>query len=128
MVILIAGVSFFVMRERPEVVFTRINDEEGTLILSNKTYRVRIADTEEKRAQGLSGVPSLKKDEGMLFIFPTEGLHSFWMKDMNFALDLVWIDSSWNVASTTKNATPESFPKLFYPPQPVQYVLEIPTP
>ena len=111
-------------------IFTRIDENKGTLTIvggsTSNTYRVKIADTEEERAQGLSGVPSLKKDEGMLFIFPKEGLHAFWMKDMNFALDLVWIDSSWNIASTTKNTTPESFPTFFSPPRPVQYVLEIP--
>ena len=114
------------------VVFTRINKDEGTLTIvgsrtPNTMYRVKIADTEEERSQGLSGVLSLKDDEGMLFLFPEEGYHTFWMKDMHFPLDLVWIDSSWNIVSTTKNATPESYPTLFSPPRPVQYVLEIPS-
>lgn len=114
------------------VVFARNSANEGTVSIvggrtSNTTYRVTIADTEEERAQGLSGVVSLKADEGMLFMFPKADYYGFWMKDMHFPLDFVWIDSSWHIVGTTKNVSPSSYPSSFYPPRPAQYVLEIPS-
>jgi uncharacterized membrane protein (UPF0127 family) len=37
--------------------------------INDKTYKVKIADTEELQEKGLQGIESLKEDEGMLFIF-----------------------------------------------------------
>lgn len=50
-----------------------------------------VADTREKRSQGLMFRKRLAPDEGMLFIFEEEEKHSFWMKNMNFSLDIIWI-------------------------------------
>src|SRR5947208_11440214 len=44
------------------------------------------------RSRGLQGKEGLKKNEGMLFIFEQDGLHRFWMKDMKFPIDIIWID------------------------------------
>lgn len=62
----------------------------------------------------------------MLFIFETPGQHGFWMKDMNFSIDIVWIDENLQIVGIDKNIAPETFPNIFYPNQLVKYVLEIP--
>lgn len=54
--------------------------------------RLEIADDDAERLQGLSGRESLDDDAGMLFVFEGEGIYPFWMKDMRFPLDMVWID------------------------------------
>jgi uncharacterized membrane protein (UPF0127 family) len=86
---------------------------------------VNIADTVELREQGLSGTTSLPKGTGKLFIFDTPGVYGFWMKGMHYPIDIVWIDESWRVVGLTTNATPESYPTIFYPPASVRYVLEL---
>ncbi|MEN8183369.1 MAG: DUF192 domain-containing protein, partial [Myxococcota bacterium] len=53
--------------------------------------QVELANTLEKRERGLSGRPSLDPDRGMLFLFAEPGFPGFWMPDMRFDLDLVWI-------------------------------------
>ncbi len=84
-----------------------------------------IARTPSTRERGLSGIPSFDEDEGMLFIFPEPGVYAFWMKDMNFAIDIVWISSDRRVVGVTENISPETYPETFGPPQKVQFVLEV---
>lgn len=61
----------------------------------------------------------------MLFVFDRADYHSFWMKDMNFAIDIIWIDESKKIIDITRNAEPESYPNIFKPRLPVRYVLEV---
>lgn len=61
----------------------------------------------------------------MLFVFAEAEQYSFWMKDMNYPIDIVWIDANRQVVAITENATPESYPLKFTPPVPVKYVLEV---
>lgn len=84
-----------------------------------------IADTPEKRALGLSGREELRENEGMIFIFPEEGHRQFWMKEMNFALDIIWLGEDKKVIDITKGARPESYPERFSPSMPAKYVLEV---
>lgn len=61
------------------------------LQVGNVFVWVKIAKTDEQKRQGLSGVKFLAEDEGMLFVYDKPALWSFWMKDMNFPLDFIWI-------------------------------------
>lgn len=91
----------------------------------NNTYiSVEIADDITSRTRGLSGRALLSKGSGLLFIFNNPDKYAFWMKDMNFPIDIIWIDSDWKVIDITENISPETFPKLFMPSSPAQYVLE----
>lgn len=94
------------------------------LIIKNIKLPVLIADTAEKRTKGLSGRPGLGANEGMFFIFDMPEHYSFWMKEMNFPIDIIWINSSFKIVDITKNVVPESYPNSFSPGVPVKYVLE----
>lgn len=52
---------------------------------------VEVRDSEQERRQGLSGKEKLQEDEGMLFVFESPAKYEFWMKEMKFDLDMVWI-------------------------------------
>lgn len=95
-----------------------------TLQISGKMLKVEVAATEAAREQGLSGRAGLEAGHGMLFIFPESGLYGFWMKDMKFPIDVVWLDEDKKVIDIARNLQPSSFPQVFYPPVPVKYVLE----
>lgn len=114
-----------VLTSTDSVVLERSGTDSGIVTIGSKKYTVKIAETPSDRARGLSGREKLNADEGMLFIFPEDGIYPFWMKDMRFAIDIIWIDASWNVVAITKNARPESFPALFTTPSKIRYVLEI---
>lgn len=97
-----------------------------TLTIGDTTLLVEISDDAQKRAQGLSGRTSLQSNTGMLFLFEEAFLASFWMKDMNFALDFLWIrdgvvvDITENVPAPTGDDLP-----TYSPNQPVDMVLEV---
>ncbi len=91
------------------------------------TVQVSVADTEREREQGLSGTKRLPEGVGKLFVFDTPALYGFWMKNMRYPIDIVWIDDAWQVAGITRDVAPETYPSVFYPPKPVVYVLELPS-
>ena len=61
----------------------------------------------------------------MLFVFDHPAQYPFWMKDMNFPIDIIWIDENLKVIFIKKNAVPESYPEVFTSPQNSKYVLEV---
>ena len=67
---------------------------------------VKIAQTSADKKQGLSGVKKLDKNEGMLFVLADKQKPVFWMKDMNFALDAIWISNNKVVDLTENIAAP----------------------
>jgi uncharacterized membrane protein (UPF0127 family) len=78
------------------------------------------------REKGLSGRAELGRDEGMLFVFEKSGYYGFWMKDMNFSIDIVWISEDKEVVDISEDLAPETYPDISYPREEVKYVLELP--
>ncbi|MCH7712782.1 MAG: DUF192 domain-containing protein, partial [Chloroflexi bacterium] len=101
------------------------------VIVGGTAFDIELAETPEKRTQGLSGRDSLAPGAGMLFIHDDEKRYTFWMKDMRFPLDMLWIDADCTVAGISAQVPPpepgqsdRSLP-LFSPETPVLHVLEI---
>jgi hypothetical protein len=76
------------------------------LSIDSATFTVEIASTALEQTRGLSFRPSLGANDGMLFIFTTGSVQSFWMKDMNFPLDMIWISGN-TVVGFAQNAPAE---------------------
>ena len=93
--------------------------------IGSTTIQAELVRTPDKRRQGLSGRTSLAPKHGMLFIFDEPQDLSFWMKDMYFPIDMIWIGADKTVVGITDNVRPTSYPKTFGPPEPAQYVLEV---
>jgi len=87
-------------------------------------YKVEIADNPVKRARGLMFRDHLASDQGMLFIFPDQKKHSFWMKNTPISLDIVFVNSNWEIIGIIENTTPESSKPLTID-KPSKYILEI---
>jgi uncharacterized membrane protein (UPF0127 family) len=96
-----------------------------TLLMPKGALDAEVADTAASRELGLSGRVKMGDDEGMLFIFDVPGRYGFWMKDMKFPLDIVWINQNGIVVDIERNLTPESYPKAFTNQSEATYVLEI---
>lgn len=99
----------------------------ATVVFQGVTIHVQIARTDTERQKGLSGTEGLKEKEGMLFIFNRPSKYGFWMPDMNYAIDIVWLDENFVVVDVKENATPESYPEVFRPRSEALYVLEVPS-
>jgi uncharacterized membrane protein (UPF0127 family) len=98
--------------------------ETKEIFIGNAKMDVEIADTSEKMARGLSGRDYVTENNGMLFVYNEPGIYSFWMKDMKFPLDIIWIEANGKIADITKSALPESYPKSFTSKEPAKYVIE----
>ncbi len=98
--------------------------------IGDQAYTVELASTVEEQALGLSNRDDLDENSGMLFPFTPAASVSFWMKDMRFAIDIVWIANG-KIVGIEKNApapltgTETQDLPTYRPPQPVDYVLEL---
>ncbi len=93
-------------------------------VFGEVSLRVEIATTTEARVRGLSGRPCIDNDYGMLFVFEDVGRHGIWMKDMLIPIDIFWLDDKRQVVSMVEHVSPDTYPHVFYPSAPAQYVLE----
>jgi|SRR3989344_930933 len=98
----------------------------STIQLKDEIVRVEIADTSEERERGLGGLEGLADDEGMLFVFDEDGRPAFWMKDMLFAIDILWISRDGAIVHIEENVAPETYPASFVPRSEARYVVELP--
>lgn len=108
-----------------------INDcwavEQSQVCFKDQCVAADVVDTPEGLQHGLSGREALLKDQGMLFVFESDDRHRFWMKDMKFDLDIIWIDQAGQVidlVSDLKPCTPLDCP-VYAPQQKARYVLEV---
>lgn len=86
---------------------------------------VEVAETGEQKVRGLSGRNCLGYAKGMLFTYDLSGDYCYWMKDMNFAIDMVWIDDEQKVVTIREGVAPNTYPQSFCPDRPARYVLEV---
>ena len=71
-------------------------------------FTVELAVTSKARQQGLMHRREMPRNVGMLFIFPSVGLQSFWMKDTLITLDILFLDTKGRVVHVHHNAQPRS--------------------
>jgi len=75
--------------------------------IGGKKFNLETASSLKDREAGLSGRENLCEDCGMLFLFDRKGKYSFWMKDMKFDLDIIWIFGN-EIVSLVKNISYEN--------------------
>lgn len=78
------------------------------VIIGNKTFLAEIADSVEERQTGLSNRDFLEQSSGMLFVYPDNAVGGFWMLDMRFPLDFIWIGKDCTVVDLTENVVVET--------------------
>lgn len=125
-----AGVQYFVVDGEEATVITTLPAGQGILNLGEHELIVEIADTDISRTQGLSGRTEIGAD-GMLFIFPQDTQPGFWMKDMQFDLDFIWIKDGKVVQVMTDIPKPDPGQPLtslptYMPDQLIDSMLEVP--
>jgi uncharacterized membrane protein (UPF0127 family) len=100
----------------------------GEVSIGENVFTVEMATTSIEEARGLSFRKSLADGTGMLFTFDP-GVQQFWMKDMNFPIDIIWVASG-KVAGFVEKAQPEPGVSLlnlqrYNSPDGVDKVLEV---
>ena len=103
--------------------------QKAAVLIGAHSFDAEIADTLTTRNKGLSGRPSLPPNSAMLFVFGIPGAYGFWMKDMRFPIDIVWMRKG-KIIGFAENVQPEPGKNIlrlqsYYPPSAVDRVLEI---
>jgi uncharacterized membrane protein (UPF0127 family) len=126
-VLVIAGVFIFY-----HVVFSGTNPPlpKSTVKIGNTIFSVELATTMAQQTKGLSGRAGLAPNDGMLFLFGSPSVQNFWMKGMDFAIDIIWIGNG-KVLGFVQGAEPQlGMPmwglKIYSSPKNVDAVLEVP--
>jgi uncharacterized membrane protein (UPF0127 family) len=107
-----------------EVSWETIYPNTKPMQIGSTSVLASVAESWTQRIRGLSGTPYLPEDVVKLFIFDSSGYHSIWMKDMNYAIDIIWVSEQGLIVHTVAGATPESYPAMFVPDVPAKYVIE----
>ncbi len=125
--ILAIGSAFLLLysRNQPQVTTSFNSAQKASITIGTTTIYADIANTSEERERGLGGRPFIKDNEGMLFVFDNPDFYTFWMKDMVFPIDIIWLDKEFRVVDVTENVLPSSFPEAFKPSYKALYVLEV---
>lgn len=94
------------------------------------TFNVFVADGPVERTLGLGGTAKLEGNEGMIFLYDEADTYEFWMKEVNYPLDIIWLNDL-EVVDITENvqpediATPDSDYRHYAPVVPANAVLEV---
>ena len=136
-ILLLTGIFFIVRQGEPDssVAYDSLQENiknvlpplQPSVELGGVRIRAELATSSAAIQKGLSGRAALEADAGMLFIFPQADRYRFWMPDMHFPLDIIWIyngiitDMDEDVSDTFDPAHPD----FYSPSSPVHYVLEV---
>ena len=96
----------------------------ATISIKGHTLGVELATTPKARVCGLSNRLKLLENHGMLFIYPTLGPRTFWMKDTHIPLSIAFFDDSGRILSI-HHMTPRQIDERYRSLQPVRYALEV---
>ncbi len=100
----------------------------STVTIDGHVFTVEVARSEQQKVQGLGNRDSIAQDRGMVFLFDTPDYYGFWMKQMRFALDIIYFQNN-KIVTMVQNAQPpvnQSInPQIFKPAAPSNIVLEI---
>lgn len=126
LVVLLGAIFFFTrqyLSDNPGGFFGQNN----TATIGDQKISLIVADTQEEREQGLSGKESLGENEGMLFSFDRPGYYGFWMRDMQFPIDIVFLDGEEVVTVYENVPVPSEGEALsvYKPEAPADRVLEL---
>jgi uncharacterized protein len=121
-------VGFFLISQSFKNKIPQIPENIKYVNIAGQNIKVDLALTGSEQEQGLSGREGLKDNEGMLFVFAKPGEYSFWMKDMKFPIDIIWLSEGLKVIYIKDNALPELYPETYRPVSndgDAKYVLEV---
>lgn len=91
--------------------------------IGSKSYVAEVASTPAAQQQGLSDRTSFSSRQAMLFSYARSQQLCFWMKNMYFSLDIIWLDGNHQVVKIQHNVSPKTFPQAFCAQ--AQYVVEL---
>jgi uncharacterized membrane protein (UPF0127 family) len=123
-IVLLGGAYFLAISGKSTERQTQTTKSSCAINLDNRCIELERADTNARRIKGLSDRKSMDTYQGMLFVFDHAQEQCFWMKDMHFALDMVFVDNNKKIVKIDKNISPDTYPQN-YCADGARYVIEL---
>jgi uncharacterized membrane protein (UPF0127 family) len=98
---------------------------DTTIKIGSNYINAEVPQNAQKKEIGLGGRSCIGADQGMLFVFSEPGNYDFWMKDMKFPIDIVWLNENKITVGVSANISPATYPKTFTSDKPAKYILEL---
>ena len=131
LIALIFVASIFLAVRSVVTLVSSFSGETERVRVGDDIFSVRVSDTESEREKGLSGSAPLEKNEGMLFVYDSPVIPTFWMKDMKFPIDIIWISKGrvvgWVTDLDPQRGASDSELRRYLPGQPIDSALEVPS-
>jgi len=101
--------------------------QQSQVCFRNHCFEVELAVDRDEKIKGLMFREDLNRDKGMLFVYNKEDVYPFWMKNMKFPIDIIWINKEKEVVFISPEAEPcsEEECSIIDPETKAKYVLEI---
>lgn len=106
-------------------IYNRAAEPQTRVRIGDAVFAAEVAQTDAERQKGLSGRRALPENSAMLFKYEESGHHGIWMKDMHIDIDIVWLNEDQKVVYIVKNASPDTYPRVFRPEKLAKYILEM---
>ena len=123
--IVIFASFFFGTPARSQPVTQFVSGHSYAMVIDGRDFPLEIADTPDLQHEGLSGRADLPSDSGMLFVMKNPQYVGIWMKDMQFPLDIIWLNADREIVTIERGVSPATYPEVFYPADLSQYVIEM---
>ncbi|MBI2621925.1 MAG: DUF192 domain-containing protein [Candidatus Levybacteria bacterium] len=105
-----------------------LSKQTTKVLVNDQSFSVSVAKTEKEKQIGLSKTTEINENQGMLFIFDEPDYYSFWMKDMKFPIDIIYINGD-KIVTVIDNAKPpvngDGVLEVYQPEDQSDKVLEI---
>ncbi len=105
LLLIAAGALFFTQKYLKEGGKLSFIKSASTVTIGDHNFKVTVAASREEREIGLSKTKSLSQDQGMIFLFEKPDYHSFWMKNMKFPIDIIYINKD-TIVTIKNNVKP----------------------
>ena len=94
--------------------YAKLQDRgQDGLLIKGTHFQTEVMTSDADMARGLSGRDSIGSNNAMVFDFAKSSNQCFWMKDMKFPIDMVWVDEVGKVTATERNVQPSTYPENF---------------
>lgn len=129
MILIVGSILGGCVKKSTEVAVSAPTDRMAKLQIGEKVYQIELASTPTEQQKGLSDRDQIGSD-GMLFVFTDRKKPGFWMIDMKFDLDFIWIkdgvvtEITPNVKKPEPGQTTSQLPQ-YYPQEPITMMLEV---
>lgn len=122
LVVLFLGILFLVI-----IISKNTSSTKTKITINNKTFNVFVAKSDIEKQIGLSSKNKIPENQGMLFLFEKPDYYSFWMKEMKFSIDIIYIENNkvTTVINNVKPPTNSTSLSIYKPKKKSDMVIEI---